>query len=78
MDVELGMRPDLTGRGLGAEFVLAVLRFSKDDYSPPTFRLTVAAFNLRAVRMYERVGFDGGGVRRSHAGRRPGVAPDAA
>jgi ribosomal-protein-alanine N-acetyltransferase len=73
------MRSNIAGRGLGAEVVVAGLRFAKDAYSPPTFRLTVAAFNLRAVRMYERVGFDGGGgVRRSHAGRRPGVAPDAA
>ena len=72
------MRSNIAGRGLGAEVVVARLRFAKDAYSPPTFRLTVAAFNLRAVRMYERVGFDGGGVRRSHAGRRPGVAPDAA
>jgi ribosomal-protein-alanine N-acetyltransferase len=72
LDVGLGMRPDLTGRGLGAEFVLAVLRFSKDDYSPPTFRLTVAAFSLRAVRMYERVGFEAVaafGVRTPEGGR---------
>ena len=72
------MRSNIAGRGLGAEVVVAGLRFAKDAYSPPTFRLTVAAFNLRAVRMYERAAFDGGGVRRSHAGRRPGVAPDAA
>lgn len=58
LDVGLGMRPDLTGRGLGAEFVLAGLRFAKEAYSPPAFRLTVAASNLRAVRVYERVGFE--------------------
>ena len=52
------MRPDLAGRGLGAGFVLAGLRFAKEAYSPPTFRLTVAAFNLRAVRVYDRVGFE--------------------
>ncbi len=57
LDVGLGMRPSLTGRGLGTEFVQAGLRFAKEAYSPPTFRLTVAASNLRAVRVYERVGF---------------------
>jgi [ribosomal protein S18]-alanine N-acetyltransferase len=58
LDVGLGMRPDLTGRGLGAEFVHAGLRFARETYSPPAFRLTVAAFNRRAISVYERVGFE--------------------
>jgi len=72
LDVRLGMRSDLAGRGLGTEFVLAGLRFAKNSYSPPTFRLTVAAFNFRAVRMYERVGFEAVeafGVRTLEGGR---------
>jgi ribosomal-protein-alanine N-acetyltransferase len=52
------MRPDLTGRGLGEEFVHAGLRFARETYSPPAFRLTVAAFIRRAIRVYERVGFE--------------------
>ncbi|MDQ2672203.1 MAG: GNAT family N-acetyltransferase, partial [Actinomycetota bacterium] len=51
LDVGLGMRPDLTGRGLGEEFVYAGLRFARETYSPPAFRLTVAAFNRRAIRV---------------------------
>jgi RimJ/RimL family protein N-acetyltransferase len=58
LDVGLGMKPDLTGQGLGTEFVLAGLRFANEAYSPPAFRLTVAASNLRALRVYERVGFE--------------------
>jgi [ribosomal protein S18]-alanine N-acetyltransferase len=58
LDMGLGMRPDLTGMGLGEEFVLAGLRFARETYSPPAFRLTVAAFNRRAIRVYERVGFE--------------------
>jgi [ribosomal protein S18]-alanine N-acetyltransferase len=58
LDVGLGMRPDLTGRGLGEEFVHAGLRFAKGAYSPPAFRLTVATFNQRAISVYERAGFE--------------------
>jgi ribosomal-protein-alanine N-acetyltransferase len=58
LDVGLGMRPDLTGQGLGAEFLSAGLRFAQDSYSPPAFRLTVAIFNRRAISVYERAGFE--------------------
>jgi [ribosomal protein S18]-alanine N-acetyltransferase len=58
LDVGLGMRPDLTGRSLGEGFVASGLRFANETYSPQTFRLTVATFNRRAIRVYEKVGFE--------------------
>jgi ribosomal-protein-alanine N-acetyltransferase len=58
LDIGLGMRPDLTGRGLGERFVDAGLRFARETYAPPAFRLTVATFNRRAIRVYERSGFE--------------------
>lgn len=52
--VELGpgLRPDLTGKGLGLGFLLAGMGFA-----PEGFRLTVAAFNERATRIYGRAYF---------------------
>jgi ribosomal-protein-alanine N-acetyltransferase len=57
LDVGLGMRPDLTGRGLGLAFFEAILAFGRERFHPAVFRLTVAAFNKRAIRVYERAGF---------------------
>jgi ribosomal-protein-alanine N-acetyltransferase len=57
LDVGLGLRPDLTGRGFGRGFVRAALAVGAAHHRPPGFRLSVAAFNERAIRVYERVGF---------------------
>ena len=57
LDVGLGLRPDLTGRGLGLGFVAAVLALGRERFGPVGFRLSVAVFNERAIRVYERAGF---------------------
>ena len=57
LDIGLGMRPDLTGRRLGREFLTAGLDFAQERFAAATFRLAVAAFNQRAIRLYEQVGF---------------------
>jgi ribosomal-protein-alanine N-acetyltransferase len=57
VDVGLGLRPNLTGRGLGAEFVLAGLAYARERLSPRRFTLSVATFNGRAIGVYERAGF---------------------
>ncbi|HEY6835958.1 MAG TPA: GNAT family N-acetyltransferase [Gaiellaceae bacterium] len=57
LDYGLGLRPDLTGRGLGLDFFLAGLAFARERYRPQRVFLHVAEFNARAVRVYERAGF---------------------
>jgi ribosomal-protein-alanine N-acetyltransferase len=52
-EIGLGLRPDLTGQGLGARFLEAGLRFAGAE----RYTLAVAAFNRRAIVVYERAGF---------------------
>jgi len=56
--VGLGLRPDLTGKGLGGRFLAAGLDHAKVRFRPKAFVLAVAMFNLRAITVYERAGFD--------------------
>jgi ribosomal-protein-alanine N-acetyltransferase len=55
--VGLGLRPDLTGRGLGGSFLADGLAYARERFAPRVFRLSVATFNARAIRVYERAGF---------------------
>ena len=57
LDYGLGLRPDLTGRGLGLDFFRAGLAFARERYRPRQVFLHVAEFNERARRVYERAGF---------------------
>jgi len=54
----LGLRPDLTGQGLGSKFLSDCLDYARENEHPAAFRLRVAAFNERAIRVYERAGFE--------------------
>lgn len=57
IDIGIGMRPDLTGKGLGAEFLDFVMREIRRNYPTTALRLTVASFNQRAEKLYRRFGF---------------------
>ena len=57
LDIGLGVRPDLTGQGHGDEYVKAVIDFANATYAPERLRVTIATFNRRARRVWEKAGF---------------------
>ena len=59
MWLSLGLKPGLTGLGLGEEFVSQCVEFARSHYGldERTIKLDVAAFNKRAIKVYERAGF---------------------
>jgi len=60
LDVGIGLKPELTGQGLGKEFVGAVLEFAKKAYNPEYIRVTVADFNQRSRKIFRDLGFNAG------------------
>lgn len=59
MWIGFGLKPNLIGRGIGKEFVSECLNFAVKfhNYKGDHVRLGVAEFNKRAIKTYERVGF---------------------
>ena len=57
VEVGLGLRPDLTGKGLGRTFLNAGLTFGQEHFSVNVWSLSVATFNTRAIHLYQQVGF---------------------
>jgi ribosomal-protein-alanine N-acetyltransferase len=57
LEIGLGLRPDLAGRGLGLEFFRAGVEFGRSRFAPARVILAVAGFNERARIVYERAGF---------------------
>jgi len=56
VEIGVGLRPDLTGRGLGLPFTNVAIELARHR-GAERITLAVAAFNLRAIRVYERAGF---------------------
>ncbi len=57
LDIGLGIKPHLTGKGSGSVFVNEIMEdiFKKNGIKK--FRLSVALFNTRAIKCYEKSGF---------------------
>jgi RimJ/RimL family protein N-acetyltransferase len=57
VDVGIGLSPAHVGRGLGRSAVGAIIRYAATQHPDMALRATVAAFNLRSRRTFERAGF---------------------
>ena len=70
VEVGLGLRPDLTGRGLGLNFITEIEAFIQNDFNYRIVVLSVASFNKRAIKVYQRAGFktDGSKLQKSNNG----------
>jgi len=57
LDIGLGMKPELTGNGQGYHFFRSILHYALENFEVDHYRLTVANFNERALRLYKNFGF---------------------
>lgn len=57
LDIGLGIRPDLVGKGRGIEFVKCVMNYTVEKFETSQLRVTIAAFNQRAQRVWKKAGF---------------------
>ncbi len=62
LDVGLGMHPKFCGRGLGTYFVRAGLVYAHRAFGTNHFRLTAATGNIRAIKVYAKLGFIESGI----------------
>ena len=58
LDIGMGIRPDLIGQGRGKLYARAVARYGTNRYGANQLRVTIAAFNQRAQRVWRQLGFE--------------------
>lgn len=61
LDTGGGLRPELTGQGLGRTAIATGLAFGRERFRPEAFRVTIAGFNRRALRVVTSLGFGSAG-----------------
>jgi RimJ/RimL family protein N-acetyltransferase len=54
----LGLKPNLCGKGLGLSFIKFGMDYAEKFLQTKCLRLSVAAFNERAIKVYVKVGFE--------------------
>lgn len=57
VDVGLGVRPDLTGRGIGGRLLRGTISLAEELSGPAPLRAAVASFNDRSLALCRSAGF---------------------
>jgi RimJ/RimL family protein N-acetyltransferase len=57
VDVGIGLRPDMCGKGFGLTLINLGLNYARKELGYKKFRLSVATFNERAIKVYLKAGF---------------------
>ena len=57
LDIGFGMHPEQVGRGMGSAFLQAILEHASGECGDLPYRATVAEFNVRSRRIFERASF---------------------
>ncbi len=57
-DIALGLAPEQRGQGLGTEIFTLALQMAEEFFPGDGFRVTVAADNEPALRIYRKMGFE--------------------
>lgn len=57
IEIGLGMRPDMCGKGMGRRFVGRIVEFIEEHYRFDRLVMSVASFNQRAIKVYRSCGF---------------------
>lgn len=70
VDVGVGMRPDLVGRGLGSAFGAVVLGHIRDTCGDRPLRAAVQSWNERSLRLARGLGFRDTGLHHCEQGGR--------
>ena len=73
VDIGMGVHPRHTGRGLGRLFAGEAMKLAQEKFNPPRLRVTIAEFNRRAQKVWERHDFVPVQRFRSNFNRRPFV-----
>lgn len=61
LDLGMALHPERTGQGQGTQFIQAVVAFAGQNFQVETLRVTIATFNRRALRAWQKAGFDATG-----------------
>ena len=57
IEIGLGLRPDLCGKGIGKDFVYQIVKYIETHYTYSKLIMKVASFNQRAIKVYRQCGF---------------------